>query len=86
MRTRRGIGRRRGAWIPLAAGLALLGMLGSDPQADLGAHLWGFLVGVVLGAGVGLAFVTPPARAVQLAFGVTATAVVAGCWWLALRA
>jgi membrane associated rhomboid family serine protease len=86
LRARRGLGRRRGAWVPLAAGLALLGMLGSDPQADLGAHLWGFLVGIVLGAGTGLAFVTPPGRAAQLALGIVATAVVAGGWWLALRA
>src|SRR5262249_55189845 len=79
-------GRRRGAWVPLAAGLALLGMLGSDPHADLGAHLWGFLVGIGLGAGTALAFVTPPGRATQLALGIMATAMVAGCWWLALRA
>jgi membrane associated rhomboid family serine protease len=86
VRTRRGLGRRRGAWVPLAAGLALLGMLGSDPQADLGAHLWGFLVGIALGAGTALAFVTPPGRATQLGLGILATAVVAASWWLALRA
>src|SRR5262249_24176648 len=76
VRTRRGLGRRRGAWVPLAAGLALLGMLGSDPHADLGAHLWGFLVGIGLGAGTALAFVTPPGRATQLALGIMATAMV----------
>jgi membrane associated rhomboid family serine protease len=37
------------AWIPLAGGLALLGLLGTGVRADLMAHLFGFLVGLVLG-------------------------------------
>jgi membrane associated rhomboid family serine protease len=36
-------------WIPLGGGLALLGILGSGKGTDLGAHLFGFLSGLVLG-------------------------------------
>lgn len=35
-------------WIPLCAGLAMLGFLGSHPGSDLVAHACGFLVGLVL--------------------------------------
>ncbi len=38
---------RRG-WIPLAAGLALLGMMGTGPRSDLAAHAAGFAAGIVL--------------------------------------
>src|SRR5207245_1142953 len=41
--------RRRGAWLPIAGSLALLAMLGSDREADIVAHLFGLLVGGVLG-------------------------------------
>ena len=48
--------RRRGAavsawraWAPIAAGLALLGFLGTSPQSDVLAHLFGFAVGALLG-------------------------------------
>jgi len=34
---------------PVVGGFALLGMLGSSAQSDLGAHLLGFVVGAVLG-------------------------------------
>ncbi len=34
---------------PLVGGLALLGALGASPRADLGAHLFGFLAGAVIG-------------------------------------
>lgn len=40
----------RGVVIALGAGFALLAMLGTgNADVDLGAHLWGFAVGVVLG-------------------------------------
>jgi rhomboid protease GluP len=82
-RSRRG---RARAWLALAAGLALLGMLGSDPRSDLGAHLWGFAVGVVLGVGCGWLLPGVPGRAVQRALAAGTAAVVAASWWLALRA
>ncbi|MCP4688445.1 MAG: rhomboid family intramembrane serine protease [Desulfobacterales bacterium] len=44
-------GQRVKAWLPLAAGLALLGLLGSGGQrVDLMAHLFGLLAGLVIGA------------------------------------
>jgi membrane associated rhomboid family serine protease len=53
-------GPRRG-WIeivsPLVGGLALLGALGASPRADLGAHLFGFVSGAVIGL-----FALGPAR------------------------
>ncbi len=84
-RTRRARGRGR-AWLPLAAGLALLGMLGADPRSDLGAHLCGFAVGVVLGAACGRVLPVVPGRRVQRACAVTALTAVVLSWWLALRA
>lgn len=42
-------GRRNKAWLPLAGGLALLAFLGAGEHADLTAHLFGFLVGIVVG-------------------------------------
>ncbi len=40
----------RSVLLPLGAGVALLAMLGSSGQrTDLGAHLWGLLVGLLLG-------------------------------------
>lgn len=40
---------RRGAWISIGAGLALLGFLGTSKRADLAGHLCGFVAGVLLG-------------------------------------
>ncbi len=43
------------ALTPLGAGLALLGFMGSSGgNADLGAHLWGFLSGLALGGIAGM--------------------------------
>lgn len=37
-------------WMPLAAGLALVGWLGTSPRADLVAHFFGFCFGILAGA------------------------------------
>ena len=42
-------GQRMKAWLPLAGGLALLGLLGSSKHSDLTAHLFGFIAGICLG-------------------------------------
>ena len=78
--------RRRGAWLPLAGSLALLAMLGSDREADIVAHLFGLLVGAVLGVAAALLVARPPGRPVQWALGSTALALVLGCWLIALGA
>jgi membrane associated rhomboid family serine protease len=46
---------RRKWWVVVAAVLALLAMLGTSPDADVLAHLFGLLVGAALGLIVGLA-------------------------------
>jgi rhomboid protease GluP len=76
-------GRRR-AWIPLAAGLALLGLLGTSERADLLAHFFGFVAGVSFGAPVAP---LPPlrSRVVQWALALGALAAVGGCWMLAVE-
>ena len=35
-------------WVPLCGGLAMLGLLGSDPNSDIGAHGAGFLCGLAV--------------------------------------
>lgn len=78
---RRATGRR--PWIPLAAGLALLALLGTSERADLLAHATGFVVGVPLGA---MTAGTPrPGRLAQAALAAASVLLVAVSWWLALR-
>ena len=36
------------AWLPIAAGLGLLALLGTGPHSDITAHLFGFLSGMML--------------------------------------
>jgi membrane associated rhomboid family serine protease len=78
---RRTTGRR--PWIPLAAGLALLALLGTSERADLLAHATGFVVGLPLGA---MTAGTPrPGRLAQAVLAAASALLVAGSWWLALR-
>ena len=81
-------GRKRGerrAWLALGASLALLAMLGAGERVDLLAHLWGLVVGLVLGvAAAAVAPVAPAGRAVQWPLAAVALATVAGAWAVAL--
>jgi rhomboid protease GluP len=43
-------GQKMKAVLPLACGLALLGILGSGKHTDVMAHLFGFLAGIILGS------------------------------------
>lgn len=71
-------------WVALGASLALLGMLGTGPQADVVAHLAGWASG--LGLGIGVAVLYPTRRpAVDVICGGLALGAIAGAWWLALR-
>ncbi len=84
-RGRRKVSTRR-AWVPVAAALALLAMLGTGGErVDVLAHLFGFLFGGVLG--VLFAFITPrpPGLRIQWACGGMAAGVLIYCWTLALR-
>lgn len=76
----------RRAWIPLAAGVAILAMIGTGgPRVDLWAHFWGFVVGAGTGTGAALFVDRPETGNVQLGIGVAAAAVVVLCWVAAFR-
>jgi membrane associated rhomboid family serine protease len=73
---------------PLVGGLALLGALGASPNADLGAHLFGFLAGALIGVVASLRLrreLVSPRWWVQTAFGAVAAATILGSWQLALH-
>jgi membrane associated rhomboid family serine protease len=72
------------AWVPIAAGLALLGLLGAGERADLTAHFLGFQVGIGLGVGAGVALEAPPGPAAQRWLATATVAVVVGSWALAM--
>ena len=76
--------RRRRAWVPLAAGLCLVIMLGASERADIVAHLFGLAVGIVAGVTVAATGVRPPGRVVQSLLAAVTLGVMAGSWWLAL--
>lgn len=68
-------------WLPPAAALALLGMLGSSGQrVDIWAHLLGLLVGAMLGIVVAWVLQRPPGWRIQWACGAAVAAAILGCW------
>jgi membrane associated rhomboid family serine protease len=73
--------------LPVAAALGLLGLLGtSGSNTDVGAHLWGFAAGLLIGW---FSFRNSPRQPQasdtgDLFFGVAALALFLFCWWLAL--
>lgn len=67
-------------WLPLAAGLALLGFLGSSPHADLMAHFSGFVAGVIIGGGYGGLFRKAPGLTGQWAAAVSGAGMIALSW------
>ncbi len=85
-RRRRQQARGRGAWLPIAAGLAILAMLGTaGAHVDLWAHLFGLLAGGVLGIPVGFALPRPAKPLVQWILGSAALTTVVYCWALAMQ-
>jgi rhomboid protease GluP len=74
---------RRGAWLTLGVGVALLGILGTGARADLLAHLFGFAAGVT--AGLAVRRMAPPRRSLlQPAIALLAVVPVVLAWRLAL--
>jgi membrane associated rhomboid family serine protease len=81
---RRTVNRRR-VWLPIAAALALLGILGTGAgRVDVWAHLFGFLVGAVLGVIAANVTQGPPGIVIQWTFGGAAVAMLLYCWMLAV--
>lgn len=84
MMRRRRVRSRWRAWLPVAAGLALLAFLGTGPQSDITAHFFGFLVGGGLGVTVVTVLSRPPGIGVQLLLALCSAVIVIGCWVAAL--
>jgi hypothetical protein len=66
-------------WLAIAAGLALLAMLGAGEDTDVLAHFFGFLAGIPLG----LVARRADAPVVQVAATAGAVGLVGGAWLLA---
>jgi rhomboid protease GluP len=76
-------GPRWKVWLPLGAGIALLGFLSGGPRVDIMAHLFGMVVGGGIGAVYGLWRFRPAAVTVQvLALAITLS-VFAAAWFVA---
>jgi len=79
----------RRMFVPLAAGVAVLGMLGTEGEnTDVGAHLFGLLAGCVVGATAQLRLnrVGLPGFVGQVVLGALALVLCGLCWWLAFVA
>ncbi len=69
------------AFLPVGAGLALLGLLGSSEHSDITAHLLGFSSGILLGSWYAW-IVRPPLQAwIQTACLTAAVLIVALSWY-----
>ena len=80
-------GARGGAWLPIAAGLALLAMLGTaGERTDVSAHLLGLVCGIPLGALAAIGLKGPPARPLQWAGIAGLILFLAAAWVWALHA
>lgn len=78
----------RQLWVPVVAGLVLLGFLGAGGErTDVLAHWWGFLSGAALGVGAGYLRLHERCKGnrSQSFLGWLTIAVVIGAWGLALR-
>lgn len=71
---------RMRAFLPLCAGLALLGFLGSGPHTDIMAHLFGFVSGIAMGSVYAVFFKKPVSGISQACFFVFSFAVLAASW------
>ena len=82
-RIRRGEGGLR-LWVPIAAGLALIAMLGTGERSDVWAHGFGFLAGGFLGLPASLAWPKRASPGLQFLAFALALAVLVECWRLGL--
>jgi membrane associated rhomboid family serine protease len=74
-------------WVPLAAGVTLLAYLGiGGERTDVGAHVAGFVAGVVFGAGLHVIGPRlPQGPAAQYTYGAAALALFCCAWLWAFR-
>jgi len=73
--------------LPVAAALGLLALLGSEGErTDLGAHLFGFVFGILLGLAAGwlMGRSGRPGRIFNALLALASAGVVLGAWWAAL--
>jgi rhomboid protease GluP len=73
------------AWIPLGAGLALLTLMGTGPESDLAAHLFGFLFGIVFAVPLCAPEVRRPPGWAQRLLALVCVLVLALSWAAAVR-
>ena len=71
---------RSGAWLPILGGLALLGILGTGERVDLGAHLFGFLMGIGVGIFYTVSRTGPGGERAQWICLLTASGLVIFSW------
>jgi membrane associated rhomboid family serine protease len=79
---------RRRWYLPLAGALALLALLGTGGEStDLGAHLFGFATGIILGVPTGcyLSRHGRPGPWFNALLALACLALVGGAWWAALH-
>jgi len=74
-------GRRLKALLPLGAGLALLGFMGSSPHTDVLAHLFGFLAGITIGGLYRATVRERPGVMFQTAALALAAVILLRAWW-----
>ena len=74
---------RRRSWVVIVAGVLLLAMLGTAEGADILAHVFGLLAGVVTGLSVRLVRPRPFPVPIESTLAVGAGAVVLMCWLIA---
>ena len=77
-RGRRPAARKR--WMIVAASLALLALLGTNPGSDLLAHLFGLLLGGAVGLAAAPTLSQPVRPPLQWAFAVAVLALVVSAW------
>lgn len=75
---------RRKAWMPAAAALAMLALLGAGEDSDVWAHLFGLVAGFGTGVGVGTAARRAPTPRTEHALVAAGVLAIIACWFLAL--
>lgn len=73
-----------GLWVPVASGLALLGICGSAQGSDLAAHFFGYTAGIIFGALHGFLYGRPFEKNLQVFSVAASVGIVITAWFKAL--